>query len=516
MMKPIKRLPGWLWAGRFGARSREIRSERALGVIAGMAAVLLSATVGVAADVAKHNYRPNLIAIVADDLARWAVGAYGNSEVHTPNLDRLAAEGLRFTHAFVETPVCSPSRATYLTGLYPTEHTIQDAIDPAMDYTRMGFRSPTWPTVLQQHGYKTALLGKWHLGAVPEFFPTRHGIDHFFGWLDEKVANIDPIFEVSPGSRLPRWQAIDEGGVRRGFPGALVDVLTDQAIAFIDAHRDAPFAVLLHHLAPHKPYLPVLNEDLAPYRDLDPAIPPDLPAFVPRDWFRTETKAYYASVTSLDRSLGRLLRYLDETGQAQNTLIVFTSDHGYSVGRHGIETKGNGRFVAAKVERGPRVPNMYDNSMRIPLIVRWPDVIKPGTVEEGFASNIDLFRTYLAALGVPLPGDFRGHGRDLSPAFRGQPLSPKNVTFGQYDINQGILAYLRMVRTDRWKYIRHFRTYFADELYDLVTDPYELDNLLSRGTVRPGSISNKELNDLQNRLLAWMQSIDDPLLHDSY
>jgi arylsulfatase A-like enzyme len=462
--------------------------------------------------------RVNLIAIVLDDHARWAVGAYGNTDILTPNMDRLAREGALFLNAFVTTPVCSPSRATYLSGLYSTEHSINDGLDRALDYTRIGFRSPTWTSVLRDHGYRIALFGKWHLGAYPEFDPGRFGIGHFFGWAEDRPENLDPVFMVDPKvPGLPVTRSEHDGGVPRRFSGALVDVLTDRAIEFIEAaaRREQPFAVMLHQLAPHKPYLPVLQEDWAPYQDLEPVRPPDVPAYVSREWFVRETRAYYASVTSADRALGRLLLYLDESGLAQNTLLVVTSDNGYSLGRHGIETKGNGRLVAAGNPRPPRIPNLYDNSMRIPLIMRWPGVIAPGTVVEQFASNLDFYRTYLGALGVKISADFRGHGVDLTQVFRDGSFPLRDAVFGQYDLDQDSLRYLRMVRTGRWKLVRHVRSYFADQLYDLKNDPCELDNLISRGVVRSGTISEFEFKDLNQRLVSWMRSINDPLADEA-
>jgi len=489
--------------------------------------VMIMSRMAVAGETREAIRPVNIIAIVTDDQARWAVGAYGNKEIHTPNMDRLAREGILFTNAFVETPVCSPSRATYLTGLYPTEHTIRDALDNNMDYSQMGFRSLTWTTVLKRNGYRTALFGKWHLGPPrPEFLPGAHGIDHFFGWPDQKPANINPVFYVDPEEGpLPVWRDEARGGIQRRFDGALVDVLTEQSISFMESNRSKPFAVLLHHLAPHKPYLPVLDEDMAHYTDLDPEIPPDLPEYVPTRWYKQQVREYYASVTSADRSLGRILDYLDESGLSENTLVVFTSDHGYSLGRHGIDTKGNGRLIAEKLNRGPRMPNMYDNSMRIPLIMRGPGVVTPGSKVDSIARNIDFFRTYLGALNLPIPDDFHGHGIDLSPALRGEPLPERETVYGQYDLNLDGLAYLRMVRTHRWKYIRHFRTYFHDELYDLEKDPHELNNLINnrgseeagrRGSPRPGTISGAEFGDLKNRLFRWMKAIDDPLLEGTY
>src|SRR5262245_36082515 len=189
--------------------------------------------------------RLNIISIVTDDQGRWAVGAYGNREVKTPHMDRLAREGAKFLNAFVATPVCSPSRATFLTGRYGTQVGITDWIAPVEAERGVGLPEDalTWAEVLRRHGYVTALIGKWHLGALAPFHPTRRGFDHFFGFLGGGNTPMDPILE--------------EKGRPKKFKGPLPDILVGHAVELIQAHRDRPFALLLHFRAPHLPYGPV-------------------------------------------------------------------------------------------------------------------------------------------------------------------------------------------------------------------------------------------------------------------
>lgn len=488
----------------------------------GLSSISLNGTKAIADTSGQRSQRPNVVAIVTDDLAEWAMGAYGNREVHTPNMDRIAKEGMLFTNSFVLTPVCSPSRATYLSGLYPTQHTITDFLDENENFDVMGYKSLTWPAVLRKHGYVTGLVGKWDLGLLPRYFPTRHGFDHFFGYLSDSPAKMNPKFDVdsnfagTPAARrgggypLP-CSAID--GQTQRFEGALPDVLTSNALAFMKANKDKPFALLLHFQAPHSPYLPVPEQDLAHYCDLDPTVPKFRGADVER--LKRETKAHYAAVSAADRNVGRVLDFLDEHSLTGRTLVIFTSDNGYAIGHHHIIGKGNGRWTACGIE-GPIINNMWESSIRVPLAMRWPGVIKQGSRTEHMISNLDIFRTILGSLNVPVPEDSSVRGTDFSPLLRGEAIKPPDAIFGQYDCHNIQLCYLRMIRTKRWKYIRHFHTNFMHELYDLKNDPEESRNLMTRKGPRPKSIEPATFQQLNDRLAEWMRSIDDPLLNDPY
>lgn len=441
--------------------------------------------------------RPNLVAIVTDDQGQWALGAYGNRQVHTPHMDRLAREGALFENAFTVTPVCSPSRAAYMSGRWPTQVGITDYFEPGENAAGQGLRALTWPRVLQQSGYRTALIGKWHLGTLPEFHPTRMGFDHFMGFLGGGTTPMNPLLEVE-GKDVPT-------------KGPEPDVVTDEAVAFITAHRDRPFAVCLHFRAPHLPYGPVPDEDAAHYQGVEIDVP-DLPGLdVPA--VQKSTAAYYASVSSIDRNLGRLLAKIEELGLAENTLVTFTSDHGYNEGRHLIQTKGNSSWIAGGVH-GPKRPNMWDTSLRVPLLARWPKVIRPGTRVGQMVSNIDTFRTMLGALGVPLPASCAAQGRDTSPLLRGESLPPPSAVYAQYDLHNGGLAYMRMIRTERYKYVKFFRANLMDEFYDLESDPEEAKNLLRRGNKTTSK--SDVLKSLQKQLAEWQISIDDPILKPTY
>jgi uncharacterized sulfatase len=435
----------------------------------------------------------NVISVVTDDQGAWALGCYGNKECRTPNMDRLAREGARVLNAFTPTPVCSPSRATMLCGLYGTQVGITDWIAPKEADAGLGLSPnvPTWPKILHQHGYRTALIGKWHLGTQPPFHPTRNGFDHFFGFLGGGNRPMDPILE--------------QAGKTRTFEGPLPDLLTDDALQFLAENKAHPFALLLHFRAPHLPYGPVPAVDSEPFRDLDPTIP-SAPG-IDRQQVKTWTRDYYASIHSVDRNLGRLLAKLDELGLSTKTIVLFTSDHGYNIGQHTIHAKGNGYWIAGGVA-GPTRPNLWDTSIRVPLLIRWSGVVKPGTEIAEMVTFLDLAPSIVGMLNLAPPREAKWQGLDLTPLLRGCKIAWRDAVYGQYDLHNSGLAYLRMIRTSKWKLVRHHHANFLDELYNLEDDPGESRNLY--GAAKHAAVRAQ----LQQRLTAWQKSIADPLLRE--
>jgi arylsulfatase A-like enzyme len=433
----------------------------------------------------------NIIAIVTDDQGCWALGAYGNREVKTPHMDRIAREGARFANAFTATPVCSPSRASFMTGRYGTQVKITDYISPAEGQGGVGLPQDamTWPEVLQRAGYVTALIGKWHLGNLPQFHPARRGFNHFVGFVGGGTTPMNPTLEVN--------------GKPQKLQGAEPDVLTDHALEFIKANKGRAFALSLHFRAPHLPYGPVPEQDSAPFKNLDPTIPnfPGLDAKQVKNW----TRDYYASIHSVDRNLGRLLKFLDEAGLADSTIIVFTSDHGYMIGHHGCHTKGNATWIVGGTN-GPRRPNMFDDSLRIPLLIRWPGVVKPKTEVKELVSNIDTFASVLGMLKVPAPEKYKQEGKDFSPLLRGEKVAWRDAVFAQYDLHNFGLAYMRSIHTGRYHLVRYHFAKNKDELFDSESDPSELKNLYTSPKLQ--DIRER----LEQRLTAWEKSIDDPVL----
>ena len=432
--------------------------------------------------------RPNVVFLCTDDQARWAMGAYGNRDIRTPNLDRLARRGALFRNAFTVTPVCSPSRAALMTSRYPSELGIADWINPRNE-PDLGLAPSaiTWPELLKGFGYATMLAGKWHLGTRDEFHPTRQGFDVFFGFRDGSNRPIDPTLEI-------------DGQVRQ-LQGSLPDLLVDAGIRFVEANQARPFLLSIHFRAPHTPYGPVPDQDSAPYRQLDPAIP-DFPG-LHRDRAKSLRRAYYASVTSVDRNVGRLLDRLEALGLDRQTIVIFTSDHGYMIGEHGLWHKGNAEWLV-EGKTGSR-PNLFDDAIRVPLLVSWPGVVAPGTVLEQVVSNLDVLPTVVDMVGLGVPENLAIRGRSLVPLLRGQSPAWDPTLFGQYDMHHGQVARMRMIRTPEWKLVRHFEPGVEDELYHLANDPGELRNLAA--SCEPEHRRPREA--MARRLEDWMSRMHD-------
>jgi uncharacterized sulfatase len=444
--------------------------------------------------------RVNIVAVVCDDLANWALGCYGGPDAVTPHLDRLAKQGSRFTNAFVATPVCSPSRASYLTGRYGTQLGITDWISRTEESAGVGLPTDTltWPAVLKQHGYTTGLFGKWHLGRHDPFLPTRHGFDQFYGFLGGETQSMTPVFDFPTGPRELR--------------GCSADLVTDEAVSFITTNRDRPFVACIHYREPHMPYGPMPEQDTGVFRGKDLTIP-KAPGIDPPQITKW-TREYLTAVHAIDRNVGRLLAELDRQGIADRTLVLFTSDHGYNIGHHSVHGKGNAYWVAGGLQRVPRRPNMWDHSIRVPLIVRGPGVATDA-VATGAVSNIDTYATMLDAVGVPAPADWKHEGTSFAPLMRDPATPGRDIIFAQYDLHNYGSARMRMARTEQWKLVRHYEGKMLDEMYDLTADPGEEQNLFpfredAKYPLNPKAAAVAQ--ELDSQLYAWMAQINDPLL----
>ena len=299
---------------------------------------------------------------------------------------------------------------------------------------------------------------------------------------------------------------LEVNGQMTEVKGAGSDIVMDDAMRWIEANRDKQFAALIHFREPHLPYTPMPEEDTRLFKGLDPTIPDvkGLDSAQVKQFYRD----YYASVHAVDRNLGKLLALLERLQLDRRTFVIFQSDHGYNIGHHGIHTKGNG-FVIAGGVNGPKRPNMWDTSLRIPLLVRWTGVLKAGTEVNETVLNIDMFPSVLGLLKVTPPPDYRHNGQDFTPLLFGlRDPNWRTEIFGQYDLHNVGLAYMRMLRTNEWKLVRHYRARELDELYDLKNDPGELKNLYKDTSYRDARAR------LQQRLDDRMKAIDDPLARD--
>ncbi len=441
---------------------------------------------------------PNIIFVLTDDQGPWALGASGNPDARTPNMDRLCAEGARLVNYFTPTPVCSPARASLLTSRYGTEVGITDFLSG--NTGGLDAKIAAWPSVLEQAGYATALIGKWHLGAKDQHYPTNFGYQEFTGFRTGGEVSQNPKVEMN-------------GKVER-VDGFTSDILTTYAINFIRRRQNNPFLVSLHFWAPHananknpdgdRTWMPLSDADWKQFERMDPRVPnPDYPKLdIPR--VKRMMREYLGSVASVDRNLGRLLEVVKQLQLDQNTVIILSSDNGYNLGHHGIWHKGNGLWILTD-NRGDR-PNLYDNSLRVPAIVWWPGKIKPGTILPQTITHLDWYPTLLAMTGQAAPRDKGIRGRNFLPLLMGESPEWNNDLFAQYSMRGA--GDMRTYRTPQWKLIRDFKHVIQDELYDLSNDPGETRNLIESSD----PAIQKQRQILDSKLIESLRAIDDPVL----
>lgn len=426
----------------------------------------------------------NLLFILADQMRGMDMGCAGNRDVQTPTLDRLAEEGLRLTHCFATTPVCGPNRAVLWSGTYPTTNRV-----PANDLPLPG-EMPTLGTLLSERGYRMGYVGKWHLDGIPrERFtppgPRRHGFDAFWAAYNCTHDYFHPrYYRETP-------ELIESEGYEP-------EVQTDLALEFL-AQQDAktPFGLVVSWGPPHDPY-PMVPQS---YRDryepeqirLRPNVRPDVenPLAHGLECRRT-TADYYAQITALDDQLARLLEALDRRGLTENTLLVFTSDHGDMLWSHGWMKK----------------QSPYEEAVRVPFLARLPGRITPGTMSGNLLGTVDLLPTLLSLLGAPIPPTVEG--RDRSLLFFGSPSPPDDSLFlagylsHDEAAQQGLPAW-RAVRTTRYTYAEQpGRTPWL--LYDNELDPFQMENSI-------GSLAYREVEAaLRKEMEKWLSATKDPFL----
>ena len=407
--------------------------------------------------------RPNILTVVSDDQGPWALGCAGNDELQTPTLDRLAVEGTRLDRFFCASPVCSPARASLLTGRMPSAHGVHDWIrgeaygvvdDRDVDYLE---GLTTTPEVLAGAGWTCGYSGKWHLGTGRKPAP---GFDF---WYAHRTGD-------SPYVGAPVWS----DGQRASEPRYLTEAITEEALSFLEGPGagDAPFYLSVNYTAPHSPWVgqhPQRWLDL--YAGCDFASCPQEP---PHPWFswepgpvsaamrdpRPSLQGYFASISAMDAGIAALLAHLDARGLRESTVVVFTSDNGFSCGHHGIWGKGNATWPI----------NLWENSVRVPTLVRWPGRVPAGVVTEALASACDLHPTLLDLAGVPVPADPLAAGRSLAPLLRGDAATGAETVF-VFDEYGGA----RMVRSAEEKLVVRAGD-GPEELYDLRDDPAERHN----------------------------------------
>ena len=399
--------------------------------------------------------RTNVVFILTDDQGPWARGSAGHGEIRTHHLDRLAETGTRFENFFCTSPVCSPARASLMTGRIPSQHGVHDFIrDRNMppDPQRYIEGLTCYTDVLAANGYTCGLSGKWHLG---DSLAPQHGLSHWF-CLPRGSSKYNDADMIRDGEVIQT-------------KGYLTDVITDDALGFLDANKSRPFYLSVHYNAPHSPWDGHPQDIVDSYDDCPfKSCPQEAAHQWSHGWLRERLgdreslKGYFAAVTAMDRNVGRILDKLDQLGLRENTLVVFTSDNGYSCGHHGFWGKGNGTNPL----------NMYENSVKVPAIFSQPGRIPAGRVTEAMVSQYDFMPTLLDYLGLPPTDDPSLPGVTFLPVLTGEADEAREdvVVYDEY-------GPVRMIRTREWKYVHRY-PYGPHELYDLANDPDERSNLV--------------------------------------
>ena len=426
--------------------------------------------------------QPNILFIMADDLGHWSLGCEGNADAITPHIDRLATEGMRLRRFYCASPVCSPARASLLTGLMPSAHGVADWIrrgnvdaggDAAMDYLQ-GLTGYTLH--LEQAGYTCGLSGKWHLG---DSIRPRQGFSHWYA----HTAGGGPYY----GAPMVR-----DGQCTRE-PGYLTDAITDDAIQFIQeqAGSGRPFYLQVGYTAPHTPWTGGNHpqEYLDLYKDcsfsscpIENRHPDQLSYPMFEEDRHAMLSGYFAAVTTMDAGIGRILDTLTQLGIQEDTCVVFTSDNGFNCGHHGIWGKGNGTFPL----------NVYESSVRVPFIVRWPARVPPGRVDDSLIGAYDWFATVLNLAGInsaPTPNI----SRDFTGILTGQPDPRRQeaFVFDEYGAT-------RMMIAGDYKFIKRYHD-GSRLLFNLTEDPGETRNLMATA---PQALTAS----LEARMEAWFDA----------
>jgi N-acetylglucosamine-6-sulfatase len=442
----------------------------------------------------------NVIFILSDDHRYDFMGFLNKPKfLETPNMDRLARQGAYIKYATVTTSLCSPSRASILTGQYAHRHGVVD------NNTRVPEGTRFFPQDLQKAGWQTAFMGKWHMGGSSD--DPRPGFDRWISFRGQGVY-YNPTFNID-GEQVKR-------------EGYVSDLLTDYAMDWLenDCDRDKPFMLYLSHKAVHAMFEPA-KRHLGKYQNVKIEYPqsmadteenykgkPDWVREQRNSWhgvdymyhgqmdFDTFYRRYCETLLSVDESIGRIIKYLEDNHLAEDTLVMYMGDNGFVLGEHGLIDKRH----------------MYEESMRVPFLAWCPGMIKPGSVIEELIQNIDIGPTILDVAGLETPA--RMDGKSFLPILQGKKIPWRDAAFYEYywERNFPQTPTTHGVRTDRYKYIHYHGIWDIDELYDLKNDPNEMNNLID-------SPEHQELiKQLNNRMFEWLEKTDGmliPLRRDS-
>jgi arylsulfatase A-like enzyme len=414
--------------------------------------------------------RPNIVFILADDMGYADIACYGRPDLATPNIDRIAAQGTRFTQAYANSPVCTASRVAIITGRYQMRLPVglEEPISARTD-RRVGLppEHPTLPSLLRQAGYGTTLIGKWHLGALPLFSPLKSGYDHFFGY---RSGSLDYYRHTTAGDVPDLWEE-DQPVTQEGYS---TDLFGDRAVKVIGdyARTGQPFLVSLHFNAPHWPWE-------APG---DEAESSRLHGRSLIDWDGGSQETYRRMIAALDAQVGRVLQALENGGIARDTIVIFTSDNG------GERFSNTWPFSGKKEE-------LLEGGLRIPAIISWPARIPTGRVSAQVTANMDWLPTLLEAAGAGPDPAYPSDGLNLLPhLIEGAGIVERRL-FWRYKA-----LWQRASRIGDWKYLQILDNSF---LFNVVEDPLERANLKERH------------QDIYDRLVSEWQAWNATMLPES-
>jgi arylsulfatase A len=364
--------------------------------------------------------RPNIVFILADDMGYGDFSCFNGRVSETPVLDALAGEGVCLTQHYSASPVCAPARAALLTGRYSHRTGALDTLE-MRGLDRLALRERTIADYLGAAGYATGLVGKWHNGALdPRYHPNRRGFNEFAGFSGGWSPYVD--------YRLDR-----NGSITKSDGRYMTDVLTDEAVAFIERHRAEPFFLTLAYSAPHYPFH-ALEDDLAVFRDTGA--------------FTTAVSHVYGMIRCMDRGVGRVLDALERLGLSENTIVLFTSDNGPQFSGAGAmdSRRFNCGFAGAKLL-------VYEGGIRVPMIARWPAGFAGGRELHDVVHFTDWLPTLLSAAGVEAPRDVRLDGVDVMPLLRGEDVAAPPVRFWQWNRYTPVGECNAAMRDGRWKLV---------------------------------------------------------------
>jgi arylsulfatase A-like enzyme len=424
--------------------------------------IMLGALLCVAAAHAQEN-TPNVIFIMTDDAGYGDLGSYGAPDIRTPVLDRLAREGVRFTDFYSNGPVCSPTRAGFITGRYQQRYGIESPLPSADPSGRAGLPADdhALPRLLKSAGYSTGLIGKWHLGLGADKSPIAHGFDYFFGF---KSGFIDYYTHNGGTGELDLFLN-DELKQEEGY---MTDLITEHSVRYIREHAEAPFFLSIQYNAPHWPYQ-VPDEPSVAIRNaahLQPHMP------------ETNTREQYlAMVERVDHGVGEVLAALDEAGIADDTLVIFTNDNG-------------GEWLARNAPLFHRKWSVWEGGIRVPAIMRWPGVIPAGQVTPQVGITMDFTATILALAEVDRPADYAADGIDLLPIVSGEAPVVERTLFWRNNS-------ARAVRSGDMKLVVDGGSSFVFNVREDLGETRDLTNVSQAIALR-----------LRGLLDAWVEEVD--------